>query len=399
VDGRSAYRWWVLASVVAVNILVTGAAWNHVIMVVPELLGDLGLELDAWGTLWSGIPLGVLVFSIPAGVLCDRFGVRRALGVGLALVGVCLLLRAQAQSFASLLATMVAFGVSLSLVLVNFPKAVAGWFPAEELGLANGASQAGVGLGVGGASLLTPMLVGPIGGWRSLTEVLGYVTLGLAALWLVSIRDPRVEAAVSGEAPRPLDSFLGVMRLRDVSLLALCYMLYMGGYLGAMGYLPTHLQTAQGLSGEAAGAIILVGSICFIIGSLVLPTVSDRVGLRRAVYLPGMLVGGLAILAVALVAGAPLVVAIAAFGFGTGVVGLLFVIPVELPGVGAARAGSAVGVATTAGFLGGALSPVIGMSLVAASPVSGFGFWAACLVGSAFLILAVRETGSRAASP
>lgn len=396
-EGRFAYRWWVLASVVVVNILVTGAAWNYVIMVVPDLLGDLGLEIDAWGTLWSGIPLGVLVFSIPGGALGDRLGVRRALGTGLLLAGVSLLLRANAETFAAMYATMVGFGVSLALVLSNFPKAIAGWFPVEELGLANGASQAGVGLGLGAAALFTPILLEPLGGWRSLTEVLAYVCLGLAALWALTIRDASADAAAARVRPRLFDSFLRVVRVRDVPVLALCYLLYMGGYLGAVGYLPTYFQTAQGMSAEAAGALMSLGPWSFVVGSLLLPTLSDRLGLRRIVYLPGMLIGGLALLAASYAFGAPLVAAIIALGFGTGVVALLFVIPVELEGVGESLAGSAVGLETSAGFLGGVLSPIVGMALVATLPVMGFAFWAACFVASALLILAVRETGSRSA--
>ena len=386
-----------LACVVAVNVLVTGAAWNYVVIVVPQILADLELELDAWGTLWSGIPLGVLVFSIPAGALGDRLGVRRTLGAGLVLAGVSLLLRANATSFAAMFAAMLGFGLSLSFVLSNFPKAVADWFPPAELGMANGVSQAGVGLGFGAALLMTPLLLESVGGWRPLTELLGYMSLALAVLWVLTIRDPRSDDVAAGERPRLVNAFLRVVRVRDVSLLALCYMLYMGGFLGAVGYLPTYFQIDRGMSAAAAGALMSLGAWSFILSSLLLPTLSDRIGLRRAVYLPGMLVGGLGMFAATLALGTPLALAIVAFGFGTGVVGLIFVITVELEEVGESGAGSAVGVETSAGFLGGFLSPVVGMTLVASVPVLGFGFWLVCFLGSAVLILAVRETGPRVA--
>ncbi len=79
-EDRSATRWWILSNVVLVNVLVTGIAWNYVIMFVPEVTSDLGLEIADWGALWSGIPLGVMLFSMPAGALGDRYGVRAALG-------------------------------------------------------------------------------------------------------------------------------------------------------------------------------------------------------------------------------------------------------------------------------------------------------------------------------
>ena len=54
-----------------------------------------------------------------------------------------------------------------------------------------------------------------------------------------------------------------------------------------------------------------------------------------------------------------------------------------------------VGLITTAGFLGGFVSPLVGMPLVESNATVGFGFWTACFAASAFLILAVRETGVR----
>jgi hypothetical protein len=48
---RPPYRWWVLANVVLVYLLVLGIAWNYIIMVVPDVLGDLGLGIGQWGVL------------------------------------------------------------------------------------------------------------------------------------------------------------------------------------------------------------------------------------------------------------------------------------------------------------------------------------------------------------
>ena len=99
-------RWVVLGNVLLVNVLVVGIAWNYVIMFVPEVIADFGIELADWGTLWSGIPLGVLLFSIPAGAAGDRFGVRTALGGGLLLAGGALLLRAVAVDTFSMFLSM-----------------------------------------------------------------------------------------------------------------------------------------------------------------------------------------------------------------------------------------------------------------------------------------------------
>ena len=390
-------RWWVLANVVLVNVVVTGIAWNYLIMFVPEVVADLDLEVASWGGLWAGIPLGVLLFSLPAGALGDRYGVRASMSAGLVLAAASLAARAGVAGPIGMFASMLGFGLALALVMASFPKAIAQLFPAAELGMANGFAQAGVGLGLGSATLLAPLLAESLGGWRGISGALGVASGGLALLWLASF--PRAETG-SREAPSGsgLAAMRDVLRLRPVRWVAACYALYMGGYLGAVGYLPTHLTTQQGLSPEAAGATMSLGPWCFTLGSMILPTLSDRLGRRRSVYLPGMLAGGASLFAASVLTGTPLALAIAGLGLGTGVVGLLFVIPIESEGVGEAHAASAVGAITCAGFAGGFLSPLLGMPLVAISTPVGFGFWAACFAAAAFLILRVAETGRRSTS-
>jgi hypothetical protein len=85
-----------------------------------------------------------------------------------------------------------------------------------------------------------------------------------------------------------------------------------------------------------------------------------------------------------------------AWGLAAGVVAILFVVPLELAGVGPAYAGSALGLALTAGFAGGFISPVVGSTLASTTPLAGIGFWAACYAGSALLFLLLPETGPRA---
>ena len=389
----SPVRWWVLANIVLMNFVVTGGGWNYVIMLVPQVVGDLGLELADWGALWAAIALGVLVCSIPAGVVGDRFGARIGVGSGVLVAALSLWLRAQAMGQLSMLAAMATFGLALALILANVPKALGEWFPVGELGLANGISQAGIGLGLGAATLVTPLVVDAAGGWRGLTAMLAAISAVAAVVWLLTVRDPE-GAALRGAPVGLLGPIAVVIRVREVRLLALCYALYMAGYLGAIGVLPTYFTTAKGMAPETAGAIVALGPWSFIVGSLVLPVLSDRLGLRRSVYLPAMLTAGVALFAATWATSTSLGLAVVVLGFASGAVALLFVMPIELPEVGPELGGSAIGVITMAGFVGGAVSPLIGVPLVAASPVAGFGFFAVGFVSSSLLVLAIRETGS-----
>ena len=384
-----------LANVVLVSVFVPGIAWNYIIMVVPDLLGDLGLQIGQWGVLWAGISLGVLVSSIPAGALGDRFGARHCVGWGTALIGLSLLLRATAASFLTVLLAMVLFGLALGLVFANLAKAVAVWFPPDELGMAYGVNQAGIGLGIGVATLVTPLLLTPLGGWRELTRLLGYVTIALAAFWLLTVRDRAVVASANAGRGRVWEAMGQVLAIKDLRIVALCSFFFFGGNLGVLGYFPTYLVTIQGMSAQAAGGIATLAPWAFILGAILLPMLSDRLGRRKVVYVGGIFARGLVVFAYAYLLGLPLALAAITLGLVAGAVVLLFVVPIEMEGVGPGLAGSAIGVVNAAGFAGGVLMPLLGMRLVQIRPVLGLGFWAGCFVLSALCFTRIRETGSR----
>jgi MFS family permease len=142
--------------------------------------------------------------------------------------------------------------------------------------------------------------------------------------------------------------------------------------------------------------VIAVVMWAAVVGTFLLPTLSDRVGLRKVFYFPGILATGLLIFLAAYALGPSLWIVALLWGFLSGAAALAFVVPLEMDGVGPLLAGSAIGVAASAGYLGGFTSPLIGMQLVKMSPVVGFAFWGGCYALSALLFLLLKETGPRA---
>jgi predicted MFS family arabinose efflux permease len=391
-EERERYRWWVLTLVVLANFLPTGMAWFYIVVLVTNVCQDLNVGLVAFSKLWAGISLGALLCSIAGGALGDRYGVRKVVGGGILLMGVALLWRAAAPTFGAMLGSMVLFGACIALVAPNLPKALGQWFPQREFGFANGAGLAGNGAGQAFALSVGPLLLEPLGGWRSITRLLGFVLLALGVLWIATLRDREGSVGGGGNA---LASLGAVIRIPAVWILSGAYMLFLGGYIGVIQYLPTYYEKVQGMSKAAAGGMMSLVLLAYIFGSLALPTLSDRVGVRKGVYFPGMLLTAAMVIGAAVATGLPLAAVMVAWGLAAGVVAILFVVPLELDGVGPAYAGSALGLALTAGFVGGFLSPVIGSTLAATNPLAGIGFWGACFAGSALLFLFLPETGPR----
>ncbi len=397
------YRWVVLANSVLVFVVAFGFGWTYIVTVVSQVLADLHLSQASWGLLWSAISLGTLATAIVGGILGDRFGVRRIVGLGVVLMGITLALRGTATSFGAMYVWMLLFGMALALTFPNVPKALGMWFSPQEFGMANGVTQAGYGVGGALAVALTPLVVDALGGWRAMTYELGIATVVIGVLWFVMVRDrtpppPDPGQADPADAPGPmstLDAIRRVLSLRDMWILAGCHMLFLGGYIGVLGYAPTYLVQERGLTAASAGFIISLVMWAFVVGALVLPLLSDRVGLRKRFFFPGMFVAGVCIIIFAFVLGGPLWVVAVIWGLGNGAAPLAFVVPLEMEGVGLDLAGAAIGIAITAGYLGGVLAPIMGMWLVSLTPVAGFVFWGGCFMLSACLFLFLKETGPR----
>jgi ACS family hexuronate transporter-like MFS transporter len=390
------YRWWVLVNTFLIFAIAFGMGWTYIVMLVPPILQELGLNIADWGTLWSAISFGTVLFAIIGGVLGDRFGIRLTVGLGVFCMGGFLVLRGTASSFATLYVWMFLFGIALALTFANVPKALGMWFPPGEFGLANGVTQAGYGAGAGLATILTPLVVDWLGGWRNLTYLLGILTMGLGLLWVSTVRDRPAPVPNAGARLGGGKALKQVLLVKDVWIVAGCYFLFLGGYIGLIGYAPTYFVSVQGMSAPAAGVVLSIVMWAYVAGTSIIPTLSDRVGLRKVFYFPGMLLTGVCIFLAAYALGASLWIVAALWGFLAGAAALAFVVPLEMEGVGPTLAGSALGVAVTAGYLGGFVAPPICMSLASVTPVAGFAFGGGCYALSALLFLLLKETGPRA---
>lgn len=393
-EERTSYRWWVLLNTFLVFTIAFGMGWTYIVMVAAEVIKDLKLTLIDWGTLWSAVSLGALVFAIIGGALGDRFGVRPIAGLGIVLMGSLLILRATATDFATMYTWMFLFGAVLSLTFPNVPKALGMWFPPQEFGLANGVTLAGYGAGAALAGGLSPVLLELLGGWRNLSFLFGILSIVLGIFWWLTVRD-RPRATASAAPVGLIQAMRQVLKVRDVWIIAGCYLFLLGGYIGFIGYAPTFFTTVRGLTPAATGLLISGFLWAAVVGNFLLPILSDRVGLRKIFYFWGLLGNGVFVVLMAYTLGPSLWLATLLAGFMAGAGAIAFVVPLEMEGIGPALAGSAVGVAVTAGNLGGVLSPLIGMSLVNAEPTAGFLFWGGCYVLSAVLFLLIKETGPR----
>jgi cyanate permease len=364
--------------------------WFSVAAYLAEIVAELGLTSTQAGLLTGAIPLTYVPVALFSGVVTDRIGPYRAIGIGLVLFGAAQVGRAGAGSFAVLLALTVVVGVGGTTITFGLPKLVAELFPTDSSGKPSSVYMLGSFAGTAAAFSLGRGVVGPmLGGWRPLFTVIGLAVLAFAVLWwlmvylapLDALRGPvdgtdgaggsaeetdegtegaSTDGGVRGVAAlrRDVDRVFRTPAMRWLVVVGVVYLLVVHGL---QNWLATVLQ-ARGVAPTLAATVTSAFVAAEAVGTLSVPAISDRLGRRGGVIAA---CGAACALGTAtlLIPGVPLALPVAgALVVGVGVGGispLVRMVPPELEDVGPALTGTAIGLVFAVGELGGFAGPFL----------------------------------------
>ena len=190
----SAYRWVVLG-VGAAATAALAAVQGGLPAVAPAIQDTFDLSLVQVTAVFTSFALGTVATLLAWGVAADRRGERVVIAVGLAGGSLAMFGAASSSGYVALLAWMALAGMLGSAAVAASGRAVFGWFPRDERGLALGLRQTAVPAGAALASFSLPPLASAAGVHAALYALAGAMLLcALAsAVWL---RDgPRTESA------------------------------------------------------------------------------------------------------------------------------------------------------------------------------------------------------------
>jgi MFS family permease len=268
---RSSYAWVVVAAAFTLMFIGFAAAYSF-----AAFFGALEAEFGASrGDIALVFSLAAFVWFLsgaPAGVLADRYGVRRVAIVGVACIALALAIAALAGSLNVLYATYsIGLGLGVGLVYVPSIGAVQPWFSANRA-LASGIAVAGIGAGNIAGPLLAAWWIG-IFGWRGafLGLALFALALGGAAAFAIRTKPRASAAAADGIALRaalrttPFWLIFASLFLSCIGLFV--PMVHLGPYAVDAGY-----TAAQGV---ALVSLIGLGSL---LGRFTIGGPADRLG-------------------------------------------------------------------------------------------------------------------------
>lgn len=359
--------------------------WFSLPAYVDEIIVDLDLSGAQAGVLEGAVPLTYIPLALVTGLVVDRLGPLRTMGVGIVLFGIAETLRAGAGGFASMLVFTVLLGVGGTTITFGLPKLVAELYPAAQGGSASAVYLLGSYAGTAAAFALGRSILGPLlGGWRPLFYWSGLAVLGFAVIWwavtfLAASTGTDVEQTFD---PGSLRSDVAtVFASRSMWLVVALGTAYLLLVHGIQGWAATILQS-RGIAAGLAAGVTSAFVVAQAVGTVSLPTVSDYLGRRRGVIVASgvFILLGTTALAVTGRSVLAAVGAVALVGVGVGGVSpLVRVLPVEIEGIGSDLTGVAVGLVFAVGEAGGFLGPVLVGTMydVTGSYVPGIGILAA----------------------
>jgi len=387
---RARTAWFVLAILLAFSI---AAPLNQfkVSPILPILLQAFNITVGRSGLIMSVYAMTGLILALPAGFILQKLGIRATgLLAGTSII-IGTVLGATSTGLDGLLVSRVIEGVGTSFMAVLAPTVIAIWFTANRRGTAMGIWSSWVPIGVTGMMVVAPILAQG-GSWQIVWWFGVAYALVTLALFLFIARNPPAkvlpitpQTVNATPQTRPSVNMLSLLRKPNVWLIGLAFGCFVMSSSSISGFMPTYLNTVFGLPLSQAALIPSINSIITIFSCPVGGMISDRLGTRRKLFVPGILIVAILIPLMGISSLPMLVVLIVMQGIVTGLVPTnIFSAGVEAAGDDR-LSGMAMGVIMVGQNAGSLLGPLLFSGLVesASWPIAFGSLGIVCVAGAA----------------
>jgi MFS family permease len=260
-------------------------------VMIPELTGAFGVNALGVSAIVGMFYYGYSPFSLVAGTSIDRFGAKRVIPIGAAVVGIGALLFGTGNVTLANIGRFLQ-GAGGAFALIGAVYLITKNFPASVAASLIGATQMfGMGGGSAGQFLVGPIIKSGVS-WDRFWIYAGCLGLVISGVLLVLLpkETPKASASGSGAFSALLRS-LGKVFRNPQSLLC--------GFISGLLFIPTtilgmtwgvrFLQEARGREFEAAVTLAAAIPLGWMIGCPLLGFISDRLGRRKPVIFGGAL--------------------------------------------------------------------------------------------------------------
>lgn len=272
--------WWAIA-----NVLFAGvAAALHVgkaSIALPQLQHEFGRSLASLSWVMSAFPLVGVFGGIAAGVLVQRWGDRRLLGLGLVVIAAASATGSRVHDYAWLIGSRFVEGLGFLIVVVAAPAVLNRVARPGTHNVVFGIWSTFMAIGMSVSLLAGPLL----GGWRS--NWLVSAALSLLAAVLLPLTVPRAQLLRHAPSSQSmLNALHDLLRSVPSVLLALAFATYTLQFTALTTFLPIFLIQRMGMTVGSAGTLSAAIVAVNIVGNVSAGQLLSR-GMRPAALLAG----------------------------------------------------------------------------------------------------------------
>jgi MFS transporter, DHA1 family, multidrug resistance protein len=361
---------------------------------IPAFARQFGVSVAAAASVISAFALMRVAFALPAGRLVDRFGSRRVMAAGIAVVAVSSVLAGLSRSFTQLLVLRGAGGLGSAMFSVSAQALLLASVPADRRGRASGLYTGGFLLG----GITGPALGGVVAAWSLRAPFFLYgALLAVPAVIAAAGLGPAARPVTARAAASPRESLAvlaGALRSRAYRAVAAVNLADGFAVLGIRGaIIPLFVRDWLHRPATWAGIGFLVFAALNAAALLPAGRAADTLG-RRPVMVAGCVISAAGLLLLAVLPGLwAYLGALAVAGAGSG---LLDVAPSAMLGdllsTRARQGGVLVAFFQMAGDAGTVTGPVVaGLLVDSASYPAAFALAGGVLAAAALLALITPE--------
>ena len=274
---KKSYRWVVLMSYFGVAAM-SQFLWLNFAPLVSFLQNKYSVSELAVSSLLLSFPLLYVLLSIHSGTMIDKKGYRYVILLGSVISAVFACVRIFDDNFYMLVIGQTGIAIGQPYIINGISKLVSDWFDKEDVATATGIGTAGMLIGMALGMGLTPVLNESLG-FRNTMAVFAGISIALTALFYVLGKENNLvkSKAIAMSAMSEIKLLLTNKNL--VVLLIVCFFA-LGVFNGLTTWLEPILKPNNVNAEEAGliGAFMIVGGI---VGSIIIPTLSDKLKVRK----------------------------------------------------------------------------------------------------------------------
>lgn len=244
----------------------------------------------------AGLIPGVL-FCLISGLLCDKFGTKRVIGIGIAVTALGVIARVFFLTYVSLYISLFLIGVTATFISSNIPKIIVSWVPPNKVGLMVGICISGGPVAMT-IAMSTTALFPSIKAAFAASAILSVLVLIAWSIFMREHPKEKIFGKIYSEEIQNIPLMEGlktVIKKKNIWLVGICSGLILSTAISTSTFLPRALQLDKGIDAAASGAVtsfIMIGNI---VGSILGPMICMRIGKMRPFLFVSCLVMALGI--------------------------------------------------------------------------------------------------------